>query len=97
MTSFKPNYLLKAPLLNTIPQGLGFQHMNFGSGGDTNVQSITMSSPEKKRKIKEPRRVDSSWHKRERWRLGEVKIIVERVHQGFLLIQVLSKRSKITC
>lgn len=33
-----PRQLLKAPSLNTITLGVGFQHMNWGAG--TNIQTI---------------------------------------------------------
>lgn len=36
--SLWPEYLPKAPFLNTIMLGIEFQHMNFG-GGDTNIQA----------------------------------------------------------
>lgn len=43
MTSSAPDYLLKAPLLDTIIPGLGLQRMNLGAG-NTNILSMSFTS-----------------------------------------------------
>lgn len=40
VTSFKPNYLAKAPPPNATTGQLRLQHMSVEGGGDTNIQPI---------------------------------------------------------